>query len=280
MMAGMTLTIPEAGDITRILLILAIVVVVHLVVRWVRRLGDKMVSAQVRPSLSKTRTVASLVTSALIFALYFGAGGMALAEFGVSLTAYLASASILGLAIGFGSQGLVQDMVTGLTVIFSDLFDVGDMVEISGQVGIVQSIGMRFTVLTNSLGAEISIPNRTITNVINYPRGYVRCLADAVLPSDGELGVRMEESIRTITTSTIEQFPGILRAPPEIEGRQTTSSGKTYFRIKFRIWPGRGGPLETAFKQELVQALKEHDPNYADWMVTINYEVAQKVAAV
>ncbi len=63
----------------------------------------------------------------------------------LSLKTYLASASIMGLAIGFGSQGLVQDVVTGVTLVFSDLIDVGEMVEISGQTGIVRSIGMRFT---------------------------------------------------------------------------------------------------------------------------------------
>ena len=85
--------------------------------------------------------------SALICTLYFGALGLVLQELGVSLTAYLASASVLGLAIGFGSQGVVQDVVTGLTVILSDLFQVGDMVEIADKPGIVQSISMRFTTL-------------------------------------------------------------------------------------------------------------------------------------
>src|SRR5690606_22150626 len=58
-------------------------------------------------------------------------------------TTYFASASVIALAIGFGSQGIVQDVVTGLTLIFSDLIDVGDMVEISGQSGVVRSISMR-----------------------------------------------------------------------------------------------------------------------------------------
>lgn len=126
------------------------------------------------------------------------------------------------------------------------------------------------------MGAEVFIPNRTINNVVNYPRGYVRCLADITLPDDAKSAQRAEEIIRTITTSTVEQFPGILRVPPEIEEKYKTSAGKTFLRVKFRIWPERGGPLETTFKQEIVGALKQLDGAYADWMVTVNYEVERQ----
>ncbi len=119
----------------RIFIIAAIVVGLHLLVILVRRISNKWMSSQVSAKLSKSRTISSLTTSALVFLLYFSAFGLILSEFGVSLKAYLASASILGLAIGFGSQGFVQDVVNGLTVVFSGLFDVGDMVEISGQTG-------------------------------------------------------------------------------------------------------------------------------------------------
>jgi small-conductance mechanosensitive channel len=66
-----------------------------------------------RLRLRRVQSLATLLTSAIVFALYFLIMGLILAEFGVSLTAYLASASVLGLAIGFGSQGVVQDVVTG-----------------------------------------------------------------------------------------------------------------------------------------------------------------------
>ncbi|MDA0241196.1 MAG: hypothetical protein O3A84_14380 [Proteobacteria bacterium] len=48
-------------------------------------------------------------------------------------------------------------------------------------------------------------------------------------------------------------------------------------RLKFRIWPGRGGPIETVFKQELLQALKAIDPTYQDWMISVSYEVEAQV---
>lgn len=267
------LDLAAAEPSVRISGVILLALVVHLAVRIVRRGASRFMSAKVTKPWAKLRTVSSLVVSALVFFMYFGAVGLLLREFGVSLTAYLASASILGLAIGFGSQGLVQDVVTGLTLIFSDLFHVGDMVEISGQTGIVRSIGMRFTVMINAFGAEVFVPNRTISSVIAYPRGYVRCLVDVSIAAENDKAAAMEAKIRALVAGAEEQFSGVLRREAEIEAPCTTRAGRTFIRVKFRIWPGRGAPLETAFKQELVQTLKAVDPGYTEWMVSVNYEV-------
>lgn len=139
---------------------------------------------------TKVATITGFASSSLIFAAYFGAIGFALHEMGVSLTTYLASASVIGLAVSFGSQGVVQDVITGLTVVFSDLLDVGDMVDIGGQVGIVERVHMRFTVLINFAGARVYIPNRSIANVINYQQGFIRAFLDVRLPGDRALWPR------------------------------------------------------------------------------------------
>ena len=276
----LTKTMNALSSPVRILIIAAIMVGLHLLVILVRRISNKWMSSQVSAKLSKSRTIISLTTSALVFMLYFTAFGIILSEFGVSLKAYLASASIMGLAIGFGSQGLVQDVVNGLTVVFSGLFDVGDMVEISGQTGTVKAFGMRFTVIKNAFGAEVSIPNRTITNVVRYPRGYIRGLVDITLFDDPQLAKQAEEKVKTIVQTTFEQLPGTFVYPPSIEGRIKTSSGKEFLRVKFRLWPGRGAPIETVFKQEVNYALKALDPNYQDWMVTVNYEAERKIVSL
>jgi small-conductance mechanosensitive channel len=261
----------------RIGLIVALAAALHALVIFVTHSGERLMSQGSRRSgLRKLRSVVSLANSALLFTLYFLAVGLILREIGVSLTAYLASASIVGLAVGFGSQGLVQDVVTGLTLVFSDLFDVGELVEISGQSGIVRKIGMRFVELENSLGARIFIPNRTITNVVNYPRGYVRFIVDVRLSDDAEQTATMRERIERLVPTVYEQFPGILVTPPSIEGEFPTSSGVPYLRIKFRVWPGRGDPIEKTFKPEVVAELRVINPDYADWMVAVYYEVEQK----
>ena len=272
--------IQSLGSPSRILLIVAVAIGSHLCVLLVRAVSQRLMASRSAKAYSKAKSILSLVTSTLVSVLYFGAIGLILKEFGISMTAYLASASVIGLAIGFGSQGLVQDVVTGVTLILSDLIDVGDMVEISGQTGLVRSTGLRFTVLENALGAMVFIPNRTIGNVVNYPRGYVRCLVDVTLSSDPKTAGKMQEKVEEIFTSTREQFPGIFTTPPSIKGKIRTTTGKEFLRVKFRLWPGRGATIETTVKQEIVQSLKALNPAYADWMVTVSYEVEKRTEAV
>jgi hypothetical protein len=253
-------------------------VAAHLAVLTIRHLSTKIVNYKTGRVSPKTRSIASLANTLIVFSIYFWVIGFILHALGVSLTAYLASASVIGLAVGFGSQGLVQDVVTGLTLVFSNLIDIGDMVEIGGQTGIIRSIGMRFAVLENSMKAEVYIPNRSITNVINYPRGYVRCLIDVPMPDNRqhpELRTLLETSMNSFT----ERFPGLFIYPPNIE--EETGNSENLLRLKFRIWPGRGAPLETTFKSELLQRLSNAGMEYFDWQVSVHYEVEKhKTSAI
>ena len=155
----------------RILIIIVLAVLVHFVIKLVRSISEWMIlksTAQKNPLGFVTRqpkfiTLLRLIVSGVTFTIYFLALGLILQEFGVNLTAYLASASVIGLAISFGSQGMVQDMVIGLTIIFSDAMDVGDMVEIFGAtnvIGRVEEIGLRFTRVTNFLNQTVFILRR------------------------------------------------------------------------------------------------------------------------
>lgn len=267
----------EMPLLSRALLILGIVVALHIVVHLVRVAGERMTRSETTASVRKLRTVTSLGTSVAVFTIYFLAIGFILQELGVNMTAYLASASVIGLAVGFGSQGVVQDVVTGLTLIFSNLVDIGEMVNIGGQTGIVQSIGMRFIVLENSFGALVNIPNRTITNVVSHPKGYVRAIVDVSLAEDPQTQRRMIAFAEQLVPTVAEQFPGIMRSPPSVEGLLRTSAGRAFLRIKFRIWPDRLEPISQSFRQELLHGLKKLDPEYADWMVAVHFEVEKRV---
>jgi moderate conductance mechanosensitive channel len=269
----MTEFLSEIPLLTRTFLIIGVVMALHLVVHLLRVGGEHLTRSEATASIRKLRTVISLGTSVTVFTAYFLAVGFILQEFGISMTAYLASASVIGLAVGFGSQGVVQDVVTGLTLIFSNLVDIGEMVNIGGQIGIVRSIGMRFIVLENSFGALVSIPNRTITNVVSYPRGYVRSIVDITLSEDDSVRAEQIELAERLMPSVEEQFPGIMRYPPSVEARIRTSAGREFLRLKFRIWPDRPDPIAQSFRQELLHGLKKIDPAYADWMVAVHFEV-------
>lgn len=263
--------------VPKIMVIIGIALAVHLFVIVVRHLVGVMLSSQKTKRYRKLQSISTIATSTLMFALYFLTIGFILREFGVSLSAYLASASVIGLAIGFGSQGVVQDVVSGLTFIFSDLVDVGDLVKVSGETGVVRAITMRFIQLENSYGAKVFIPNRTVSTLVNYPKGYIRSIADVTLTGPEKQRKKMHEAALIAMQNTYEQYPGILmRAPSEV-GRVKLKSGKEILRMKFRIWPDRTDPIEKFFKEEVTAELTKLDANYKGWMISISYEAEQRI---
>ena len=120
------------------------------------------------------------------------------------------------------------------------------------------------------------IPNRSITNVVAYPRGYVRAYVDVELPGDA---ARAEQAVWQIAESAREQFPGILVAPPSLEGRAKTPGGAEYLRVKFRLWPGQGALIEGIIRPRMVSALRALDPDYADWRVAVTYRAEPRPTA-
>ena len=267
----------------RLLLIIGLAIGVHLAVKLIRHISEWFIykSHEKQNPLGfmtqqpKFITVTRLIVSGITFAVYFVAMGLILQElFQVNLTAYMASASILGLAVSFGSQGLVQDIVSGLTLIFCDTMDVGDLVEIAGTAtvsGRVESIGLRFTQLVNLNNQQVQIPNRTIANVSRFPSGGLDAYADVQLPA-GAGPQQVLPVVASLATGMFEQFNAIILSEPVV-ARVDPPSGAAgcYFRVHFKIWPGQGSLIETTFRQRAVSGMKAFDPNYADWQVPVTY---------
>jgi moderate conductance mechanosensitive channel len=267
---------------TRIALIVAVAILVHVLVRVVRGISDWLIlksHAQKSPfgfvsQQPKFMTLSRLLVSTIVFAIYFFAFGLILQECGVNLTAYLASASVIGLAISFGSQGLVQDIVSGLTMIFWDAMDVGDLVEIVGTVAVigrVEEIGLRFTRLVNFYNQEVLIPNRTIANVSRFPHGGVDAYADVQVPASGD-PQRVVQAVTDIANGMVRQFGAIILNAPTIGGVETAwDTGWSFFRVHFKIWPGQGALIDVTFRQQVLKAIKVFDPAYTEWQVTVTY---------
>lgn len=272
----------------RILIIGLVAVIASLGVQYVRRGTRRLIGGRA-PAESqwqefaqkypKIATVTSLVASALTFGIFFAGLGFILSELNISLTAYLATASVVGLAVGFGSQGLVQDIVIGLTLVFSDAMDIGDLVEISGQVGRVEQIGLRFTVLSNLTGQRVFIPNRNITLVGRYPKKALRAFVDVQMPPGADEQA-LTDRVTAIAQAFRKQLPAIVLSDPAILGvRETAPHGWRYVRVMLRIWPGQQALIESAFRQRVIAALKTERPEVQDWMVTVSYGADRVVSS-
>ncbi len=272
----------ESSTGTRLVLIVALAVLVHLTVKAIRHISEWLIHkshAQKSPldfvtQQPKFITLIQLVANGVTFVMYFFAMGLVLEELGVNLTGYLASASIIALAISFGSQGQVQDVVISLTLIFSDTMDVGDMVEIAGTVvvmGRVEEIGLRFTTLRNFYNQIVFIPNRTIANVSRFPHGGVFAYADIQIPAGADRD-KAVQAIGNTARGMWAQFGAIILSEPVIGPVETAPGGGWDFvRVHFKIWPGQGNLIETTFRQQIISAMKTFSPNYAEWQVPVTY---------
>jgi moderate conductance mechanosensitive channel len=265
-----------------VLIIVALAFGVHVIVKIIHRASEWLIqknSAKNHPfgfvtGKPKFITLTQLVVSGVTFAVYFITVGLvliALFHFNDTfLKTYLSSAAVVGLALSFGLQGLVQDVVTGVTLILSDAIDVGDIMDLSGTIGRVEQIGLRFTKVINFYNQEIFVPNRNIANVARFSHGGVYAYADVQIAQqiDQEKAAAL---IREVTLGVWSQFSAIILSEPELgEIERAKPGGWNFMRVQFKVWPGQT-LIETAFRPQMVSAMKSLDLNYADWMVPVTY---------
>lgn len=194
-----------------IILIIAIAYVVrHFAGMMIEKIVRRTVRYRAHGDLSeedtkkRQDTLISLFTAIVQTLVWFIAGFTILQRyFGIDLTPLLASASVMGVAIGFGAQSLIKDFLSGLFIILENQYRVGDIVNLDGSDGRVEQITIRSTVVRDNDGSVHYIPNGTITHTINRTMGFARInLAIQVAPdidvdklSDliNEIGIKMGE---------------------------------------------------------------------------------------
>ncbi len=149
--------------------------------RLIRRLetfADDGDPAIVSEREKRAQTLGKILRQAS-FVLIWGVALMAvLGELGVDLKPILAGAGVVGLAVGFGAQTLVKDVISGFFILLENQFRVGDVIETAGVGGLVESINLRTTVLRDIQGRVHVIPNGSINVVSNFTREWSRAVLD------------------------------------------------------------------------------------------------------
>jgi small conductance mechanosensitive channel len=165
----------------RILLIVAGAYFVYKTLKvFVTRLVQRYIEYQANTrkareeSIRRVKTINGIIVGAIGTVIAMLAGFMVLSEFNVDIGPLLASAGVVGIAIGFGAQSLIKDALNGLFIVFEDQFNNGDVVKVCGVSGTVQDLNMRRTVLRDLDGVVHIIPNGQITTVSNYTREWAR----------------------------------------------------------------------------------------------------------
>ena len=168
-----------------------------------------------RPTLlpeNKANTLIALLLSIWRYLIYALVGVLILTEVGINIGPILAGAGVLGLAVGFGAQNLVRDLLGGFFIILEDQFSVGDYITTGTFSGIVEEVGLRITKIRDFSGELHIIPNGIIESVTNMTRGNMRAMVDVGIAYEEDIDhvlVVLEELMLTYA----ENDPDVVEGP-------------------------------------------------------------------
>jgi len=192
-----------------------------------------------------------------VFAVAIGviAGMLVLAELGVAIAPLLASAGVLGIAVGFGAQSLIKDYFNGLFLLLEDQVRQGDVVEIAGKGGLVEEITLRYIRLRDYDGNVHFVPSGAVSTVTNRSRGFAYAVIDA--------GVSYREDIEEVFM-VMREVAGAMRAEEalaplilddiEIAGVEAWADSAVIIRCRFKVQPLQQWAGKRAFLQRLKKA--------------------------
>ncbi|MDW0110027.1 mechanosensitive ion channel family protein [Sporosarcina aquimarina] len=238
-------------------------------------LGKKMISATIN-KMSLTRktkpgrikTLDKLLLNIFSYMMIFIFIGTMLSIFGVNIGPLIAGAGVLGLAIGFGAQGLVSDVVTGFFILLEQQMEVDDYVTVAGIDGIVEEIGLRTTKVRAFDGTLNYLPNRIIENVANHTRGNMRALVDIGISysNDVDQAISVLERVCEVFQSD-ERF----KDGPNAIGVQSIDRTDVILRVIGQVENG----LQWECERDLLKAIKTAF-DAANIELPLNYQVIQE----
>lgn len=194
---------------------------------------------QAERSKQRAEALGSVLKSIASLVIYSMAAIIALGEFGVSLGPLVAGAGIVGIAVGFGAQKLVQDFLSGIFMLIEDQYGVGDIVDLGDAAGVVEEIKLRTTRLRDVQGTVWHIPNGEIRRVGNKSQQWARAVLDVEVAYDTDIN-HAAEIIKEVADSVWEDEleTATVLEEPEIWGVETFGSSSIAIRVVLKVEPG------------------------------------------
>ena len=240
----------------RAITVIATVILLLLVYRLLVGGLDRLVKAKPPIETGRLRTLASLLGSLARWAIGFLAVVVILRELGMDVLPILVSAGVIGLAIGFGAQSLIRDVITGFFLLFEGLIRVGDVVQIGPVTGTVESVGLRVTTVRMEDEGLRIVPNGQITEFANLSAGGVRAAVD--VPVARDVPVSRALAVLEEAAAAWARESGLALDPPRAHGIMAFSGGDAILRVTVRVAPERRLAAETELRRRIKEAFDRH----------------------
>lgn len=243
-----------------------------LVARFVRWLGTRITGRidlggigdeLVRSEATKHRHAMAQVITWTVLALIYGvAGVLVVNRLGVPVAGFVAPATVVGVALGFGAQRVVQDVLAGFFVIAERQYGFGDLIRISvigvpqPVLGTVEDVSLRITTVRSSNGEVIITPNGQMVQVTNLSRDWARAVIDVPVPATADVS-RVSELLRQVGVAAFDdtELHPLLLDPPSVMGVESLAVDQFTIRLVARTLPGKQFEAGRALRARITQTL-------------------------
>ena len=246
------------GIIERIFRILIISIAMYIIIKLGNKLIENFVDNQVKSKLrftldpQKAITIGEVLKSVLKYLVYFL--GITMMFYDVFSKIPVAVASAGGFAIGFGAQSLVKDLINGIFILFEDQYGVGDHITVGQFTGIVESIGIRTTIIRDFTGDLHLIPNGSVLEVTNHSRGNIRFVVDIRIAYEESIDRAIELIINT-NKNFEEKHCEDLRGKIEVLGVHSLNALGVTIRVVGWAKPLSQWSMERELRKEIIKVL-------------------------
>nr|WP_150724581.1 mechanosensitive ion channel family protein [Pseudomonas fluorescens] len=207
---------------------------------------------------ARAQTMMPLIRNVLFVAIFIVAMIVALANMGMNVTPLLAGAGVIGLAIGFGAQSLVADLITGLFIIIEDSLAIDDYVDVGGHLGTVEGLTIRTVRLRDIDGIVHTIPFSEIKSIKNYSREFGYAIFRVAVPASMDIDNAiklMREVAQKMRTDPLQRRN--IWSPLEFQGVESFESGNAILRARFKTAPIKQWEVSRAFNLSLKRHMDE-----------------------
>lgn len=241
------------------ILMIVVMVIVWIVVGILANRFIKILiyrAMRVKKNGARAETVANLLKSVTRYVVWFIVTLMILGQLNIDVTPFIASAGVVGLAVGFGAQEIVRDFISGFFIIFEGSFNVGDVVQVDGFKGNVLSLGLRTTVIENWLGERKIITNGKIGSVINFSKNNTTAVIDFGVAYETDL-IKFVELITKFVGTLNEKYTDLVD-PAQFVGITELANSSINMRIIAKTAPMKHFQLQRDIRKDLVVYFKQH----------------------
>ncbi len=235
------------------LILIALAMVWAILTSWIdRRLSLELTGKAVS---ARSRTLLALFSNAVTIALVVFGGMIALSELGVDIAPLLAGAGVIGLAVGFGAQKLVQDIITGIFIQLENAINEGDVVTVAGITGGVEKLTIRSVGIRDMSGVYHLIPFSAVDTVGNYMRLFAYHVEVVGIAYDSDLDVAERAMHDAFDAVKAGNLGAEIIAPLEFQGVVALGDSAVNLRARIKTKPGQQWAVGRAYTREVKRAL-------------------------